>query len=173
MQDARQSIRFVPLKKNSPLHVASSNPLIAVINDKDYYRVQYGNRHITRLLPEYFEYDDSLKGIDMMVDGEPRFVAFGSHVQVHDHFQVNELPDYRVNIIGYYGKSGRDEDGELISYHDIIKQFSIDKAARRFRVEVYTEQRYCGMVIVDFRGEPIASENHRKHIVQENTDSNT
>lgn len=158
MQDARRSIRFVPLKKNSPLDMNSRNPLVAVINDKNYYRVQYGNRYVTRLLPEYFDYDDSINGIEMNIDNQRRFVPFGSHVHVHEHFSVDELEDYRVNVIGYYGKSGRDEDGELISYRDFSKQFSIDKAATRFRVEVYTEQRYCGMVVVDFQSKPFASE---------------
>lgn len=167
MQNARDKIRFVPLKKDAPLNVNSRNPLVAVINEKNNYRVQYGNRHVTRLLPQYFEYDDSLSGIDMMIDGKPQFVPFGSHVQVDKYFKVDELDDYRVNIIGYYGKSGRDEDGELITYQDVTKQFSIDKSARRFRVEVYTEHRYCGMVVVDFRSKPIASETIK------NRDSNT
>ena len=86
---------------------------------------------------------------------------------------MDELQDYRVNVIGYYGKSGRDEDGELISYRDFSKQFSIDKAAKRFRVEVYTEQRYCGMVVVDFQSKPFASESTGKRKTTKISDSNT
>jgi len=173
MQNARKKIRFVPFKKDSPLRVNSSNPLVAIINDRNHYRVQYGNRHITRLMPDYFEYDDSIKGIDMMIDGESRFVPFGTHVNVQKYFEIDELQDYRVNVIGYYGKSGRDEDGEVIAYQDIVKKFSVDKAAKRFRVEVYADQRYCGMVIVDFRSKPYARKTTSPNKKIINTDSET
>ena len=167
MRNARRRIGYVPLKKNAPLRANSNNPLVAVIDGPRNYRVQYGNRSITRLLPEYFEYDDSIKGIDMMIDGESRFVPFGSQIKVQDHFKVKRMPDYRVNVIGYHGKKGRDEDGELIGYQDIRKQYSIDTTARRFRVEVYTEHRYCGMVIVDFHDKPYVSK------IIKDSDSNT
>lgn len=173
MQNARNKIRFVPFKKNSPLQVNSNNPLVAIINDHNHYRVQYGNRHVTRLLPDYFEYDNSIKGIDMMIDDRPQFVPFGTHVNVQKYFQVDELQDYRVNVIGYYGKSGRDEDGEVIAYSDFIKKFSVDKGAKRFRVEVYTDKRYCGMVIVDFQGKPYAGKSSKTNKIIESIDSNT
>jgi hypothetical protein len=173
MQDARRSIKYVPLKKDSPLNVNSSSPLVAIINDRNQYRVQYGNRHITRLLPQYFEYDDSLDGINMIIDGKHQYVSFGSHVHVQDHFRVDEMENYRVNVIGYYGKSGRDEGGERIAYQDIRKRFSIDKSAKRFRVEVYTDHRYCGMVIVDFHGKPYASESIKTSDTIKTNDSST
>lgn len=167
MHNARRRIGYVPLKKNTPLRANSNNPLVAVIDEPHNYRVQYGNRNVTRLSPEYFEYDDSIKGIDMMIDGKSRFVPFGSQIKVQDHFRVKRMSDYRVNVIGYRSKKGRDEDGELIGYQDIHKRYSIDTTARRFRVEVYTAHRYCGMVIVDFHDKPVASK------IRKNSDSNT
>ena len=32
----------------------------------------------------------------------------------------------------------------------IRKRFSVDKQAQRFRVEFYQQQRYCGMLLIEF-----------------------
>ncbi|MFO7604053.1 MAG: M99 family carboxypeptidase catalytic domain-containing protein [Gammaproteobacteria bacterium] len=172
MQDARKNIRYVPLKKNSPLYVNSNNPLVAIIRDRGHYQVRYGNRHVSRLSPEYFDYDNSIDGIDILVDGRQRFVPFGRHFRVAEYFRVNKLDNYRVNVIGYYGEAGRDEAGELIRYGDISQQFSIDKDAKRFRVEVYTGNRYCGMVIADFRDKQLVSEDMQTGLRVKHSDSN-
>lgn len=167
MQNARRHIRYVPLKKGAPVRGMSNNPLVAVIDEAHQYRVQYGNRDVTQLSPQYFEYDDSLGGINMKVDGKSHFFPFGSEVKVQRNFIIKAMPDYRVNVIGYHSKHGRDEGGEVIGYKDISKRFSIDRTGKRFRVEVYTEHRYCGMVVVDFHNAPYVSQNIK------NSDSNT
>ena len=46
MQNARKNIRFVPLKKNAPLRANSNNPLVAVINEKNNYRVRSEERRV-------------------------------------------------------------------------------------------------------------------------------
>ncbi|MDH5573492.1 MAG: succinylglutamate desuccinylase/aspartoacylase family protein, partial [Gammaproteobacteria bacterium] len=57
---ARSKLSYVPMKKDSPVDFVANSPLIAIVNDNDKYKISYGNRELTRLFPEYLEYDFSL-----------------------------------------------------------------------------------------------------------------
>ena len=112
--------------------------------------MRYGNRHVTLLEPQYFEFDDSLEAIGLDVDGELRTVAPGSVVRVGEWFRVKPRAGYRVNVIGFRRAGLTDESGVTIRHQDIARRFSVDRRGRRFRVEVYRADRFCGMVLVEF-----------------------
>ncbi len=150
MARARARLSYIPMRKDSPLEFSSSNPLVAVINKKRYYQVRYGNRHVTRLHPEYFEFDDSLQNVKLEIDGVLHEVKLGTAVKVLDKFKVLPLEGYRINVIGFRRKGVRNESGLLISRNDIARRFSVDKSAKFYRVEFYRGNRFCGMVLVDF-----------------------
>ena len=159
MADARRYLGFVPFKKNAPLDVAASNPLVAVIDEKSHYRVRYGNRHVALLKPQYFEYDESLQSLPMQIDGESTQVEFGRIIDVVDGFSIDPLEDHRTNIIGYYKKGIHDESGIKVTRKDILKRYSVDNDARIFRVELYKGKRFCGMILVRFIDNAIAGAN--------------
>ena len=54
------------------------------------------------------------------------------------------------NIIGFTRKGTRDETGIPIELNSIRKRYSVDKKGRVYRVEVYKEDKFSGMVMVDF-----------------------
>ena len=78
--NARKRLRYIPLKKASEVSFIPSNPLIAVVESGKSYRVFHGNRRITRLYPQYFDYDSSINGVSILIDGEEKNVAFGETV---------------------------------------------------------------------------------------------
>jgi hypothetical protein len=126
--------------------------------------VFHGNRRITRIHPEYFEYDESIDTITMNIDGEKERVQFGDMVEVTESFLVMPKKGYRVNVIGFKKPDIANESGIRIRQQDIMRRFSIDKSGRIYRVEVYKADKFSGMVLVNFcekREELFASEPSR------------
>lgn len=147
---ARKKIRFVPLQQDALSQFIANNPLVAITPKKDGYFVSYGNRRMTNLDPEYFDYDHSLSTIKMEIDGKQRDVAIGSIVQVKKNFNVSPLEGYRVNVIGWRKKGLKNESGVTISKKKIARRFSVDRRGKLYRVELYQGDRFSGMVLVKF-----------------------
>lgn len=151
LKNLRQTLNYFPLPKTSDLNFSSNNPLVAILPDHNRYRIHYGNNRLSFLKPQYFEYDHSLNAIDMLVDGVQQKVEFGSTIRVTDNFLVRSKQGYRVNVIGYQNPAAQNESDLTIEEQQIADRFSIDNDGRIFRVEVYRQNRFSGMVLVDFR----------------------
>ena len=72
---------------------------------------------------------------------------------VQESFMIMPKKGYRVNVIGFKKTGISDESGVKIGQEDIIKRFSVDKSGNIFRVEVYKEDKFSGMVLVKFTDE--------------------
>jgi hypothetical protein len=151
--NARARLGYIPLRKSAEIVYRSSNPLIALVKSDEGFRVFHGNRRITRIYPEYLEYDFSTKGITIQIDGEEKKVAFGNMLGVQESFMIMPKKGYRVNVIGYHKTGISDESGVMIGHEDIMKRFSVDKSGNIFRVEVYKDDKFSGMVLVNFSGQ--------------------
>jgi len=149
LNNLRPTLKYFPLPKGE-LRFASNNPLVAVIPYRNRYRIHYGNNRLTFLKPQFFNYDDSLEAVEMLVDGNRIQVPFGSRISVTDNFRVQGPAGYRVNVIGYRKPGQRNENGLQIRQGQISRDYSIDKAGKVFRVEVYRDSLFSGMVLVDF-----------------------
>lgn len=150
MADVRKTLRYVPLREDSQVEFSASSPLVAITRKDGGYRVNYGNRRVTDLHPQYFTYDDSLQMVNMHLDGIPTQVEPGSLVDVRNSFKVEDMEGYRVNIIGWSKQAVANESGHDIFHNDIASRFSIDKHGRIFRVELYRDEMFSGMVLVRF-----------------------
>jgi hypothetical protein len=148
--NARKRLGYIPLKKASEIVIRPSSPLVAVVESGESYRVFHGNRRVTRLYPQYFEYDSSINTITIKIDGDERKVDFGNMVEVARSFLVVPENGYRVNVIGFTKPGARDESGIAIQKDDIKERFSVDKKGRIYRVEVYRKKKFSGMVLVSF-----------------------
>jgi hypothetical protein len=148
--NARKHIGYVPLKLNAQIEFTPSNPLITLVGTENCYRVYHGNRRLTLIEPEYFEYDYSIRNITMQIDGHEKDVGFGEMVEVEESFSVVPEKGYRVNVIGFTGEGLASEAGISICRKDIPKRFSVDRTGRIYRVEVYRENKFSGMVLVKF-----------------------
>lgn len=150
MTNARDWLRYVPMTSRQPLQVEASNPLLAVVGAGEHYKVRYGNRGVTNLHPEFMEFDDSLEYIPVLVDNRYRLVRPGDKIRVRHNFMVIPQAEYRVNIIGFVHDGVDDEAGVFVSHENFMPQFSIDRQARKFRVEVYRGDKFSGMILADF-----------------------
>ncbi|TVO74833.1 M14 family metallopeptidase [Sedimenticola selenatireducens] len=163
--EARRRINYLPMKRDARIEFTASNPLVAITSKGNGYHVNYGNRNLTFLHPQFFEYDTSLNAIDMHVDGSRSNVNLGSIVTVAEHFSVDPLEGYRINVIGWTRKGIDNEVGYEIKRDHISRHFSVDLSGTLFRVEVYHEEKFCGMVLVKFAG---AQEDQHASLEQKN-----
>ncbi|TVM18711.1 deacylase [Oceanidesulfovibrio indonesiensis] len=152
LRNVRSNLRYVPMKKNARLAFASTNPLVTVVGEGGNYDVFYGNRRVTNLHPQYFDYDAAPDTVSMNVDGRTVDVPMGRRVKVSDFFSVEPREGYRVNVIGFAQDGVVSECGIRIQQSDFMKHFSLDTDGDVFRVEIYREETnaFSGMVLVDF-----------------------
>jgi hypothetical protein len=90
------------------------------------------------------------ENILMNIDGEEKAVKIGSIVDVDSDFEIKPIKDYRVNVIGFVKKGKKNEVGINIEKHKILKDYSIDKKGKLFRVEFYKKDKFAGMVLINF-----------------------
>ena len=151
MRKVRNRLGYVPFKDNTGLEFTASSPLVAITGGSAKgYRVSYGNRRMTVLHPQHFEYDDTLSGVEVVVDGERRAVRVGSVVNVSGEIVVEPGDEYRVNVIGWRRRGVKNESGVAIRRPEIMDRFSVDRGATTFRVEIYRGPKFSGMFLIRF-----------------------
>jgi hypothetical protein len=150
VESARHQLNYMPLKKHASLEYEKNNPLIAVIQNNKSVKVRYGNRHVTSMRPQYFDYDYALNSLTVQVDGKNKKISIGEKVDVESDFRILAEKDYRVNIIGFSKPGTVNENGFLVNRKQILSRFSIDKNENIFRVEFYKGEKFSGMILVDF-----------------------
>ncbi len=150
--NSKNWINYLPLKKGAKQKIVSNNPLATIVPQDNHYRVHYGNRRMSILMPQYFDYDEAIDGFDFLIDGESQKIPFGEVVEVSRDFLVAPKEGYRTNVIGFTQRGVTDESGFVVSKKDILNRFAIDKEEHIFRVEIYNqkENRFAGMVLVRF-----------------------
>ena len=151
LSQVRTLLKYFPIKKGSKIDFEASNPLLAIIKKGDTYIVQYGNRRLSKLKPDYLDYDNCKTKVEIEVDGKLQSYDFGSIVDVKDNFLIKSDENFRVNVIGYTNKS-KNETNIKIKKHEFLKKYSIDKTAHIYRVEYYNDKKFAGMVLVKFKG---------------------
>ncbi len=148
--NSRRVLNYIPLKKHADIEYKKSNPLLAIIDHPHGLKVRYGNRFVTSLRPQYFEYDDSLQSLQLEIDGRKKTVNIGDRIHVDKSFRVLADRDYRVNVIGFSRPGLKNENQLLVRRKHIQSRFSVDRGRKVFRVELYRGERFSGMILVDF-----------------------
>lgn len=150
LNEIRNRINYFPMKKDGTLDFKPSTPVMTVIKNKQSYAIHYGNRRLAILSPDYLEIPDSNEHVTLNVDGEIKELKFGSVIKVQNKFLVQDKKDLRVNVIGYTNKKRKNESNVYIKKYEIAKRFSLDKKGNIYRVEFYKNNKFIGMILVDF-----------------------
>lgn len=155
LDNVRPSINMLPFKKDAKPDVRASKPLLTLVPDQSdaTWRIAYGNRTLARVNPEFMDFDDSLDSMEMILDGTPYSVRPGALVTVKNSFLVKSRPGFRVNAIGAQKEKDGSEADVTIERKDFIPRFSLDKGATTYRVEIYKNKAFAGMVLVRFGDE--------------------
>ncbi|MEA3372491.1 MAG: M99 family carboxypeptidase catalytic domain-containing protein [Campylobacterota bacterium] len=150
LNDIRNNLSFIPL----PLFESTfsfTHPLGSVKQVKGDYVLYIGNKIITNLKPEHFKTKDCISKLPILVDGDQKDVTIASETFVTADFKVNASDRLRVNIIGYTDSGKKNENGCLVALSDLNSKFSLDNAKRRYRIELYDDNSFCGMITVKFK----------------------
>lgn len=153
----RSHLKYFPLPKGADIpniSLESKAYIVGLLPKYNQVYLKYGNKLMTRLYPEYLEFDYSLKEISIKIDGREKNIPIGSMISVKENFEILPIDGYRVNIIGYVIPGDKslkpNETGILIHHKNCIPRFSIDKAGKIFRVEMYKDEKFSGMILVKF-----------------------
>ncbi len=150
LKNIRKSLSFIPLESTKNTF-AFSHPLGSVKQRKGGYVLYIGNQVVTRLRSEHFVNGTCAKTVPFVIDGYPKNIKIGSETSVNADFIVKADDHLRVNIIGYTTPEKRNENGSLVKMADLNPNFSVDNTKRCFRVELYDNNSFCGMVTVHFK----------------------
>lgn len=156
LSEIKNIVSYFPVQKDKKIDFIPSSPIMTVIKKDGYYTIQYGNRRIAKLTPDYFDIDESSnEKITFEVDGVMKKYQLGTVIDVKNDFLIYPNDQFRVNVIGYVNKNYPNEMGIKIKKDHILKRFSIDKKGKLFRVEFYkkdknNKEKFAGMIIVRF-----------------------
>ena len=90
-------IKFFPMSKDKLVY-NSNNPLVAVIKDKDEYKIMNGNILVSTLKPDFIEFEHSLNDIGLMM-----FTKFGKRIQsIVNGSALNNPIGVLMFLIGQY-----------------------------------------------------------------------
>lgn len=142
-------IRFFPMDQHK-LSYTSNNPLVAVIKEKDIYKIMNGNSVVSKLKPDLIEFDNSLDEVGLLIDEKKSKAKIGSLITAHHSFQIDPISGYRINVIGYSKTGVTSEGGIKIEQKDIMKNYAIDKPESTYMVQFYKGNKFCGMVNIKF-----------------------
>ena len=151
LSNIKKTLRFIPLKSKNNTFLFT-HPLGSVKKSANgRFEVFIGNKHVTNLVPQYFETAKKCPKSFIVIDEKnKKSYKTTSEFFVSDDFIVEDMNNIRVNVIGYSSKR-RNESGVTISYDRLDKRYSIDRANRIFRIEFYKDDKFCAMNLVHFK----------------------
>ncbi len=151
LTNIRKNLSYFPLQYNRNVF-RFSHPLGSVRKMQDKYIVYIGNKVVTSLYPQYFEYAKNCpKKYNFEVDGVKKTFKKTSDIFVNNDFKILDEKSIRVNIIGFSAKGKKNESGIDIAYSSMVKRFSINKDKKSFRIEFYKNNKFCSMQMVHFK----------------------
>ncbi len=151
LSNIKKTLRFIPLKSKDNTF-SFTHPLGSVKKSAHgHLKVFIGNKHITTLVPQYFESAKECPKSFAIITGKKRkTVKTTSEFFVSDDFRIVPIDNIRVNVIGFSGRK-RNESGIMIKYNKLDKRYSIDRQNRIFRVEFYRKDKFCALSLVHFK----------------------
>jgi hypothetical protein len=149
LQDIRNIQKYFPVNDSGVIKYFPSNPLLKIIQQGKTYTIYYGNKVLTKLEADYIEHLNFNTEVKMVIDGALKNVKFGDTIEVKNNFLVKNNKSFRVNVIGYKSKSGKETDLS-IKKEEFDSRYSVEKNGSLFRIEFYKEKKFVGMILVNY-----------------------
>lgn len=149
LNEIKKVLRYVPLPKNGTTFKAD-NPLVAFLphktRERSLYKINIGHQTISYLYPDYFEIANDLKKVKIEADSIEKEVSLPSTFEYKKSFKIKAPKEYRINVIGYTKVKGN-QNNITVFTNEIPKRFSLTKKENAFRVEIYKDGKFIGMLI--------------------------
>jgi hypothetical protein len=142
-------LRNVPLKPKGNRITRADAPLAALQPHDQAFDVMVGHRKITTLYPDTMPIGEKPSSLTIVTDGKRQTLPVPSRFTFHKTFRIEAPAGYRVNVIGFSQKGLDDENRHTIEASKLRPRYAMDRANRLFRVELYRDGKFCGMVIAE------------------------
>ena len=151
LSNIRKSLSYIPIKSKGN-EFKFSHPLGSIKDFQGKKVIFIGNKKITTLKPQYFKIQKNCpKKIQVLVDGDIRSIDTAKEFTVNDDFKIIKKNNIRVNVIGFKSKHVTNESGITIHKDTLQKKFSIDENSKTYRIELYSNDKFCSMSVVHFK----------------------
>ncbi len=149
LKDIRNIQKYFPVNDTGVIKYFPTNPLLKIIQQDKTYAIYYGNKVLTKLEADYIEHLNFNTEIKMIIDGVAKNIKFGDTVDVKQEFLVKNTKNFRVNVIGYKSKSGKETD-KNIELQEFDSKYSVEKNGNMYRIEFYKDEKFAGMILVNY-----------------------
>lgn len=146
----KPEIADFPLPQSEAVSVTSKNPLISLQQEEGGYRIHYGNNRLALLRTRVVELDPEPAVVRFEVDGRELEVLPGAQVTVASHVRIPSVTDVRMQVVGL-NSDGQLETATRFTWKDLDSRKSLDRKGRKFRLELYRDQLFSGMIVLDFQ----------------------
>ncbi len=145
LNQMQRNLYNFPLPTNPQFSTGITNPLISLQPEENGYRIHYGNNRLALLHPRPVQIAADLATIPMIIDGIRRQVTPGTILPINSHVQIEPLPDYQFTL------AGDTNDWPDLATRIEADKVAIDRSGRLLRLEIYRNDMFSGMILLDFR----------------------
>ena len=150
LENLRTDLSFVPLKSERN-DFNFTHPLGGVLQDGGKYNLYIGNQKISSLSPSIHPNGGCSDRLSIEIDGKEEKLDFAKEYFITADVSIINKSLTRTNIIGFTREGKKDESNIHVTLKDFDPRYSIDKEAKTYRVELYRENNFCGMVLIHFK----------------------
>lgn len=151
LKNLKNSLSFIPLQSEGN-EFKFTHPLGSVQKKDGQYDIFIGNQKISSLTPSYHIKESCSGSVSIIVDGEAKEIPIATDFFATADFKViNKDTNRRINIIGFTYKGIKDEANIRVGLNDLDSKYSIDTSNKSYRIELYKQNHFCGMVLVHFK----------------------
>ncbi len=140
-------LRNVPMKKRGNRITFSDSPLAGLKKNGRHYDLMIGDKKIVTLYPQRFAMLPHPRTLIVEVDGRRKKIPVPSHFNFKKRFKILAPNSYRVNVIGFTKRGHRNENRLTVTRKNLDPKYAMDKENRRYRVELYQNGKFRGMVV--------------------------
>lgn len=150
LENLRTDLSFLPLKSERN-DFNFTHPLGGVLQDGGKFNLYIGNQKISSLTRSVHATAKCEEPLSLEIDGKEEKLDFAKEYAVTADVSIINKSLTRTNIIGFTREGKKDESNVHVTLKDFDAKYSTDKEAKTYRVELYQENDFCGMVLIHFK----------------------
>ena len=150
LENLRTDLSFVPLKSESN-DFNFTNPLGGMLQEGGKFNLYIGNQKISSLSRSVHVAAKCEDTLSLEIDGKEEKLDFAKEYLITADVSIINKSLTRTNIIGFTREGKKDESNIHVALKDFDPKYSTDKEAKTYRVELYRENDFCGMILIHFK----------------------
>lgn len=150
LENLRTDLSFVPLKSERN-DFNFTHPLGGILQDGGKFNLYIGNQKVSTLSRSIHAEAKCEDNLSLEIDGKEEKLYFAKEYLVTADVSIINKSLTRTNIIGFTREGKKDESNIHVTLKDFDPKYAVDKDAKTYRVELYRENDFCGMVLIHFK----------------------